>query len=236
MLSVRVGDADVTTPYQAELVAIELAVANARKKAPVDTHFFWFLTDNQTIIQDLTEPLRVKVGMLTCLRIRNSLLRLSTRNPNSTVAIIWCPSKSEVAGMKSADAAAKAATTLRQIITQPPYPPAILKRIKEQVAEAARTRPSQPELTRLLGKFNPEETFKALIKLSRPDATLVAQIRSGHCPLNSYLHQFKAVDSPLCGLCKQEENVDHFLTQCKKFVGLRRDLFKTARSSSTAPN
>lgn len=235
-LSVRVGDADVTTPYQAELAGMELAVANASSKAPVTTQFFWFLTDNQTVIRDLTEPLKVKVGMLTCLRIRGNISKLSRRYPNSKAAFIWCPSKSDVEGMKRADAAAKAATTLRQVITQPPHPPAILKQIKEQEAEAARTPPSQPELTRLLGKFNPVETFKALCKLPRPDATLVAQIRSGHCPLNSYLFRFKAVESPLCDLCRQVEDVDHFLTQCRKFIGLRRDLFKAAKASSTAPN
>lgn len=124
--------------------------------------------------------------------------------------------------MQKADAAAKAATTLQQFITQLPHPPAILKRIKEQVAEAARTPPSQQELTRLMGTFNPEETFKGLGKLSRPHATLIAQIRADHCPLNGYLHCFKEVDSPNCKLCKQIEDADHFLTKCKKFVGLRQ--------------
>lgn len=98
--------------------------------------------------------------------------------------------------MQRADAEAKAATTLRQVIAQPPHPPAILKKIKEQVVEAKRSPPTHPELTRLLGTFNPEETLKALTKLSRPDTTFVAQIRAGHCPLNGYLHRFKAADSP----------------------------------------
>lgn len=235
-LSVRVGDADSTTPYQAELVGLELAVANAKSHAPSGTTYFWFLTDNQTLIRDITEPLKVKVGMLACLRIRRNFSLLLNRYPNSTAALIWCPSKSAVSGMQKADAAAKAATTLRQIIDQPPHPPAILKRIKDQVARAATTTPSQEVLTRLMGKFNPDATFKALCKLSRPDATFVAQIHSGHCPLNSYLHRFQAAESPKCDLCKQIENVDHLLLQCRKFVGLRRDLFKAARQASTAAN
>lgn len=174
--------------------------------------------------------------MLTCLRIRQNLSKLLNRYPNSTAALIWCPSKSAVAGMKKADTAAKAAVTLRQIIDQPPHPPAILKRIKEQVAEAARTTPSTEVLVRLMGKFNPEDTFKALCKLSRPDATFVAQIRSGHCPLNGYLNRFQAADSPACELCNQAETVDHLLLQCRRFVGLRRRLFKAAKQASTATN
>lgn len=138
--------------------------------------------------------------------------------------------------MRKADAAAKAAAGLQQIMDQPPNPPAILRRIKEQLMRATRTPPPQEVLTRLLGKFNPEETYKALRKLSRPDATLVAQIRSGHCPLNSYLHRFKAVESPNCDLCKQVESVDHLLLQCRKFAGLRRELIKAAQAASTAAN
>lgn len=235
-LSVRVGDADTTTPYQAELVGLELAIANARSTAQPGTLFFWFLTDNQTMIQGMTEPLRLKPGMLTCLRLRQNLSRLISRYPNSTAALIWCPSKSAIEGMVKADAAAKTATTLRQTIDQPPNPSAILKRIKEQVLGAARLPPTSAALTRLLGNFDPTSTFKALSKLSRPDATLVAQLRSGHCPLNSYLKRFQAVESPLCDLCKQVEDVDHFLLQCRKFAGLRRDLFKAAGQSSTATN
>lgn len=158
--------------------------------------------------------------MLTCLRIRRNFAKLLHRYPNSKAAIIWCPSKSAIEGMTRADAAAKAATDLPQLIDQPPNPPAILKRIKEQLAAAARSPPSSSELTRLLGKFNPQETLKALCKLPRSDATFVAQIRLGHCPLNSYLHRFRAVDSPKCDLCDQVEDVDHFLLQCKKFTGI----------------
>lgn len=138
--------------------------------------------------------------------------------------------------MKRVDAAAKAAVHLRQVLAQPPNPPAILKRIKEQLAQTARTPPSREELTRLLGRFNPEATYKALCKLPRPEATMVAQLRSGHCPLNDYLHRFKAVDSPKCKLCKQCETVDHLLLQCRKFAGLRRVLLTEARKQSTAPN
>lgn len=111
-LSVIVGDADATTPYQVELVGFELAVANARQTAPPGTNFFWFPTDNQTLIKDFTKPLKVKAGILTCLRIRLSLSKLRSRYPNSTAAIIWCPSKSSVKGMKKNDAAAKAAVNL----------------------------------------------------------------------------------------------------------------------------
>lgn len=60
IVRVRVGDAASTTAYQAELTGFELAVANASARAPHSTLFFWFLTDNQTVIRDLTDTLRAK--------------------------------------------------------------------------------------------------------------------------------------------------------------------------------
>lgn len=58
---------------------------------------------------------------------------------------------------------------------------------------------------------------------------MVAQLRSGHYPLNSYLYRFKATDSPQCALCGQPETVEHFLLTCKRYVGLRRRLLTTAK-------
>ena len=96
--------------------------------------------------------------------------------------------------------------------------------------------PPKRVLDQLMGFFNPLATFKALSKLNRPDATAVAQIRSGHCPLNAYLHRFKASDTPNCDLCKQRDNVDHLLTNCRKFVGLQRTLFNAAKKHKTQTN
>lgn len=235
-LKVRVGEAEDTSPFQAELTGFELAVANARERAPRSTLFFWFFTDNQTLINDLTGYLHAKPGMNTCIRIRQSLKKLLAMHPGSTAAIIWCPSKQDVVGLKLADAAAKAAVSLPQIIGTEPNPSAVLKRIKQKLLEAAAAIPPQPVMDRLMGVFEPEATYKALAKLSRADATAVAQVRSGHCPLNAYLFRFKASDTPNCDLCGQRDDVCHLLTTCRKFIGLRRALFNSARKLKTPAN
>lgn len=96
--------------------------------------------------------------------------------------------------------------------------------------------PTQEVLRRLMGSFNPQETFRALSKLPRPAATFVAQLRSGHCPLNGYLHRFKAADPPNCDLCQQTETTDHYLLTCRKYTGLRRELFDQARKAAVPTN
>lgn len=137
--------------------------------------------------------------------------------------------------MTAADAAAKAAVSLPQVLDTPPDPTSTKNRIKSQLKEAKNTPPPKPVLDRLLGSFNPAKTYNTLCKLSRPDATFIAQVRAGHCPLNGYLFRFKAADTPNCDVCSQKEEVDHLLTVCKKFPGLRKTLFNRARILKTQP-
>lgn len=236
ILSVRVGDADDTSPYLAELTGLELAVANAQTKAPRGTTFFWFITDNQVIIRDVTGSLRAKPGMSACARIRRNLSRLIRAHPGLTAAILWCPSKKDVEGLELADKAAKAATLLPQVIETRPSQDTVLRRIKQQLQDTITGAPPKHVLDRLMGFYNPLTTYKALSKLPRSEATAVAQLRSGHCPLNAYLHRFKALDTMNCDLCKQKEDVCHLLTSCKKFVGIRQTLFNAARKKKTSTN
>lgn len=236
VLSVRVGSAEDTTPYQAELTGFELAVANASANAPQGTLFFWFFTDNQTLIHDITGILRAKPGMTTCLRIRQSLGKLVKRRAGSTAAILWCPSKKDVQGLAIADKAAKAASSLPQIIDASPNPQAVSKKIQLQLAKSITSTPPKHTLDRLMGFYDPVTTCKALMKLPRPEASAVAQLRSGHCPLNAYLHRFKASDTPNCDLCNQREDVCHLLTTCRKFVGIRHALFNAAKKKKTNTN
>lgn len=236
VLNVQVGDTQETTPYQAELVGFELAVANARAKAQPLTSFFWFHTDNQTLIRDLTEPLRPKTGLNTCIRIRSGLNKLLHLHPTAKVSILWCPSKADIPGMTAADKAAKAANSIPQLISTVPKPSTVRAQIKAQLKEAATMLPSADALTRLMKTFNPAKNFAALCKLPQPDTTFIARVRSGHCPLNSILFRFRASNTPNCNVCSQVEDIDHLLTVCIKFAGLQRKLLNKARLKNTPPN
>lgn len=200
------GDADNTTPYQAELVGIEIAVENALAVAMLQEKLFWFFTDNQTLIKDLTKTSGAKPGMAACAQVRRLMQKLLRGRPDAEVALIWCPLKKDVPSMTQVDSAAKEAALLPQRLSLALNPTSIKKRISTQLKGAACTRPSQEVLKRLMKIFEPTDTFMALCSLPLPDATIVAQLRSGHFPLNAYLHCFKAGNSPNCDLCQQVDN------------------------------
>lgn len=152
-----------------------------------------------------------------------------TQLPVATVALIWCAKGSDIDAHSKVDRLAKAATQLTSSSQLPVSYKALQRQIREK--ETARAGPPSVDpavLKRLLNSYQPVETFKALTKLTRPDASFVVQLRAGHCPINSYLFRFKATDSPLCTVCGQKETVEHYLMLCKKFVGLRRKLFKAS--------
>ena len=60
--------------------------------------------------------------------------------------------------------------------------------------------------------------------LSRPQGSILTQLRSGHVGLNRHLARIKAVDSPLCVLCQTQETVEHYLLGCRRFIIPRHHL------------
>ncbi|KAJ6498766.1 hypothetical protein C8R45DRAFT_821259 [Mycena sanguinolenta] len=50
--------------------------------------------------------------------------------------------------------------------------------------------------------------------LSRPQCSILTQLRTAHIGLNAFLHRFKLAPSPLCPHCPASESVHHFLLAC----------------------
>jgi ribonuclease HI/exonuclease III len=66
-------------------------------------------------------------------------------------------------------------------------------------------------------------TRKLYDSLTSTQAAVLAQMRSGYCRLNGYLHKIQAVDSGLCQ-CGAPETVSHFLLECSRWEGAREKL------------
>ena len=61
-----------------------------------------------------------------------------------------------------------------------------------------------------------------LNKLPRREQSIIFQLRTGHIPLNSYLHRIKPLHPSACPLCDApEETVEHLLFECRKLIDLR---------------
>ncbi|KAJ6616615.1 hypothetical protein B0H10DRAFT_1799126, partial [Mycena sp. CBHHK59/15] len=50
--------------------------------------------------------------------------------------------------------------------------------------------------------------------LSRPQCSVLTQLRTTHLALNTYLYHFHLAPSPDCVLCLAPETVPHFLLSC----------------------
>ena len=84
----------------------------------------------------------------------------------------------------------------------------------------------------------PSGSYAKLAKsLSRRHAAVLIQLRSGHIPLNKYLHQIGKISSPLCQECGKNESVFHYLIKCRRYVAQRKKmegkLKRDARSLKT---
>jgi len=75
-------------------------------------------------------------------------------------------------------------------------------------------------------KYNakaPSPNFRKIsVKLSRRQVSILIQLRTGHVPLQAYLHCFKLSDTPECPTCGEEpETVTHYLKHCQSYKGQR---------------
>ena len=57
-------------------------------------------------------------------------------------------------------------------------------------------------------------------------ATKIAQLRTGHCGLNHYLHRFDKKNTLYCQYGYEKETMDHYLLECQRFREQRKKLRK----------
>ena len=50
------------------------------------------------------------------------------------------------------------------------------------------------------------------------------QLRTGHIPLNQYLHRFHLADSPKCACGQGVETISHYILHCAQYVKQRSEL------------
>ena len=158
--------------------------------------------------------------------------------------IHWISSHSNVLGNEKVDELAKDAANGRSDsrLRLPPFLrntlPASASATKQEFHQSlkkrwtkiweASERSQRPVLADDTFPFN--KFRRSTYQLTRNQASTIIQIRSGHFPLNGYLHKIGKADTFLCQSCNEHNNVqcretiNHFLFECAAYEEARNDL------------
>jgi hypothetical protein len=164
--------------------------------------------------------------------------------------IMWISGHDEVDGNEAADAEAKKAASgeSSQISELPNY--LRTKPLLHSTTAACQTyrigarkafrehwmaSPCHARMSNIDEHLPSQSYLKDIGSLTRAQASLITQLRTGHAPLNKHLHRIRKVPSPLCPACnKADETVHHLLFECHTHEhachGLRRKLGRKATS------
>lgn len=60
--------------------------------------------------------------------------------------------------------------------------------------------------------------LKLTSQFPRRNTSILMQLRTGHAPLNKFLHKIGKAESPMCPACEmEEEDVSHYLLRCPRY-------------------
>ena len=237
--------------YEAEAIGAILAIWIIRNTIETIGKTVSLYIDNQAIVmalagnghssgQHLIRSLKTAVNGLPC-----------------NITLRWISSHSEVKGNEAADKLAKAAAQGRSTrredlphLLRSPLPVSVSAAKQEFQARLNRrwirmwsVSPRKDRFSRIDPDFPFNKFRKRLFKLTRNQSSLIMQLRTGHIPLNFYLHRIGKVDSDSCLKCRENpinaevsETINHYLFDCQAYDEARQGLIaKIGRSQLSLP-
>jgi len=225
-----VGSSATLGVHHAELMGIEEACRMIESDWPghdiLPSTAVTIFSDSQSALQMLANP-RQQSGQAVLRSISERLERITTQTAATKVGLRWVPGHSGVLGNEDAHRLAQQATE-----TDGATPTNTVKMkssaLREGTAAADEARKRFLESrggrhTKNLDRALPGTHTRRLYDgLKREEATILAQLRTGRCRLNYYLHRINAVESGLCDACQIPETVRHFLVDCGRWTAERR--------------
>ena len=108
-------------------------------------------------------------------------------------------------------------------------------KIQKRWARQWKTSPRYHQM-RALDKTTPSKKWLKLVSsLSRSQASIILQLRTGRIGLNKFLHRIKRADTPLCPSCNDNsiETINHFLFECRHYRHERHILQNELRRNAS---
>lgn len=224
------GEAGQRTVFEAELVGIALALDIA--KGIKYTNEVIICTDNQAAIKATTRQ-RAVPGQQLVEIIHDKIRRI--KQQGIRIVIVWTPGHRGIEGNEEADAEAGKAITegdencehLEELNGLPTSRSAARQLFAQDLKEKAKQRWQHSPRFEKMQKIDetlPSANFIRITdKLPRRNGALLMQLRSGHAPLNNFLHKIGKISDPICQACQMEnETVKHFLMRCPRYDAIRQ--------------
>jgi ribonuclease HI/exonuclease III len=171
------------------------------------------------------------------------MIMVQNKHRGMDLLVKWVPGHMDIDGNERADEEAKKAATdgsspLRKLPaplrkTLPRSKSAVQQEYRRKINLAAiEVWARSPRFDRM-ALVDPDLSHvkfaKLTLSISRNQASILFQLRSGHVPLNTYLHRIKKADSPVCPSCHQyRETVMHYIMRCEAHTEARQVMFSAA--------
>jgi ribonuclease HI len=221
--TMTLGSRTEQNPFSAELAAVRHALRLLRK---VRDRRVILATSNKAAVLTLGSPRR-QSGQQYVSEAYEAIQ--TARDAGNVVSVVWIPTTAEnellkIAKNKARDATQKKA---RQQAQEP--------RMRSTTLRVARAkRPSAKSLPENVGRHSkrvdtalPGKHARLLYDhLSRKEAGVLAQLRTGMAKLNTYLHRIKAAPSDQCACGQARETVEHFLFRCRQWTEHRAEMLQ----------
>jgi ribonuclease HI len=207
--------------HAAELAGIHLAIKHwlSQRTPPMTCQIY---TDSQAAGVSLSQLKRPPAQSL----IKAILDTLDEAPQSQLVKLTWIPGHVDIDGNEKADEEAKRAATDPTLGL--PFNHGTLKSARtQQIKQMAQQKwnkewTNHTKTATLLHHITQTRMSKIGAKYynninNRKISTTLAQLRTGHCALNGYLHRFGKAASPYCECGYGKETVQHFLLECQRF-------------------
>ena len=224
--STTLGNREEQNPYSAELAAMAKALNMLPK---LRFRNIALTTRNKAAVLSLRRP-RQQSGQEHINQIYRTIRTL--KRDGNTVTFVWLPSNEECELAKLAKEKAKNSTRSNATIqTQ-------LPRMRSTTFNIARKQGTGKRLPEKVGKYSRridtalpgKHTRRLYDRLSRKEASVLAQLRTGMARLNIYLYRIRASTTDQCECGQAQETVDHFLFRCRRWTEQRAEMLQCTQT------
>lgn len=220
--SSTLGKREEQNPYSGELAAMAKALGTLPK---IRFCNIVLTTRNKGAVLALRRP-RQQSGQENISRIYRSIGDL--KREGNKITILWLPASEKCD-------VAKLAKQLAKMATRPgTMPQQRLPRMRSTTLNAARKHCVVRKLPDTVGRYSKaidtalpgKHTRRLYDGLSRKEASVLAQLRTGIARLNSFLHRIGVANTDQCDCGHARETVNHFLFRCRRWTTHRREMLQ----------